>query len=124
MTRSQIVIAAPMGGSVITDTLKLSLITIQILKDGFVPSTLTLISTIEKTHPYILQISYEPMASPADEYLMLSTWAKSHPLNHSGDGLSIVDPIHIKPTFMSRLKSLPMRIVRFLTFRYWGVSNG
>ena len=118
MTVSQIEIELPMGGSVIPNTLRASLITIQMLKDGFVPSTLMLTSTGQRELPFILQIKFENVLNPIDEFLMLSTWAKSAHANPFGDGSSTqAESIRITTTYTSRLHKLRMKIKSFLTFR-------
>jgi len=115
MTVSQIEIELPMGGLVIPNTLRASLITIQMLKDGFVPSTLMLTSTGQRELPYILQIRFENMRNPIDELLTLSTWAKSAHANPFGDGLSTQALMPIVTTSTSRLHKLRTMIRRFLT---------
>jgi len=117
MTVSQIEIELPMGGLVIPNTLRASLITIQMLKDGYAPSMLTLISTNQKELPYILQIKFENVLNPIDEYLMLSTWAKSAHANPFGVGLSIQESTHTITTSTSLLHKLRMKIKSFLTSR-------
>lgn len=115
MTVSQIEIELPMGGSVIPNTLRASLITIQMLKDGFVPSTLMLTSTGQRELPFILQIKFENMQNPLEELLTLSTWAKSAHANPFGDGLSTQDSTNTQRISMSRLQRLRMKIQSFLT---------
>lgn len=117
MTVSQIEIELPMGGSVTANTLRASLITIQMLKDGYAPSTLTLTSTGQKELPYILQISFENMRNPLDELLTLSTWAKSAHANPFGDGSSTQDLTSTQRTSMSRLTRVRTMILRFFRFQ-------
>jgi len=115
MTVSQIEIELPMGGSVIPNTLLASLITIQMLRDGYAPLTLMLTSTGRKERPFILQIRFENMRNPQDELLTLSTWAKSAHANPFGDGLNTQASMPTNITSMSRLQKLLMKIKHFLT---------
>jgi len=115
MTVSQIEIELPMGGLVIPNTLRASLITIQMLKDGYVPSTSTLISTGQRELPFILQIRFENVLNPIDELLTLSTWAKSAHANPFGDGSSTQDLTSTQLTSTSRLHRLRIKILSFLT---------
>lgn len=117
MTVSQIEIELPMGGSVIPNTLRASLITIQMLRDGYAPSTSMLISTGQKELPFILQIKFENMQNPLDELLTLSTWAKSAHANPFGDGSITKDLTSTQPTSTSRLHKLRMKIQSFLISR-------
>jgi len=116
MTVSQIEIELPMGGSAIQNTLFASLITIQMLKDGYAPSMWMLTSTTQKELPSILQIRFENMQNPTSESLMLSTWAKSAHAKPFGDGLSIQASMPTITTSMCRLQKLRMKIKHFLTF--------
>ena len=117
MTVSQIEIELPMGGSVIPNTLRASLITIQMLKDGYAPSTLTLTSTSQRELPFILQIRFENVRNPIDEYLTLSTWAKSAHANPFGDGSSTQVSTNTQRTSISLLQRMRIKILSFLTSR-------
>ena len=117
MIPTQIEIELPMGGSVIQSTLLASLITIQMLKDGFAPSMWMLISTGQKELPYILQIRFENMRSPVSESLILSTWAKSAHANPFGDGSNTQASTPTITTSISRFQKLRMKIRSFLISR-------
>jgi len=118
MTVSQIEIELPMGGSRMQGMcVQASLAIISLMKDGYAPSMWTLISTNQKELPFILQIKFENVLNPIDEFLMLSTWAKSAHANPFGDGSSTQASTHTITTSTSRLHKLRMKIKSFLTSR-------
>ena len=120
MTRSQIVTAHRMVGSVIPDTLLASLIIIQMSRAGFVPLMWTKIYTKaeSQTSWEILLISFVPCPSQKQTSVLVTSFTmdESAPASLTGSGASTRGLTNTLSTCMLALRKKLTMIVLF--FKY------
>jgi len=115
MTPTQIVVQFPMAGSVMQNTLLASRITIQMIRAGYEPSMLQLISVTQRSC-LILQIKFVGLQEKTVVSPTSFTMGASLVLLWDGDGESTKGLTNTKSTVTSPLRKRLTMMVDF--FRY------